>query len=207
LITGFGNINLCFIIPLLVFFSCAQKETNDAIPATPLAVTLVRDSVEILFHQAEELLNFRDKDSALSTFKKLAGIYVNRPLAFVGLGKAYLLFYFSDTLYADSTIDAYNKALQIDPQNCRALSGMIDAAIYTRKYQLALSKLRKFNKCDDTFHYSLFTHALTYEGLNNRDSATWYARKYLMLDSTSKDYAESMKLLLSRDSLKNANKR
>ena len=101
--------------------------------------------------------------------------------AWISLGNDYF-----DTEQTQKSINAYGKALEIEPNNPNVLT---DQGVMYRKvgwYDKALVNFEKANKIDPNHLQSLFNSGIVYAvDLKQMDKATQYWNKYLSLDSSS----------------------
>jgi cytochrome c-type biogenesis protein CcmH/NrfG len=101
--------------------------------------------------------------------------------AWVSLGNDYF-----DTEQTQKAIDAYGKALEIEPNNPNVLT---DQGVMFRKvgwYDKALVNFEKANKIDPNHLQSLFNAGIVYAvDLKQPEKATPFWSKYLKLDSNS----------------------
>jgi cytochrome c-type biogenesis protein CcmH/NrfG len=101
--------------------------------------------------------------------------------AWISLGNDYF-----DTEQTQKSINAYNKALEIEPNNANILT---DQGVMFRKvgwYDKALANFEKANKIDPNHLQSLFNAGIVYfVDLKQPEKATQYWDRYLKLDSNS----------------------
>jgi cytochrome c-type biogenesis protein CcmH/NrfG len=101
--------------------------------------------------------------------------------AWISLGNDYF-----DTEQAQKAINAYNKALEIEPNNPNVLT---DQGVMFRKvgwYDKALANFEKANKVDPNHLQSLYNAGIVYVvDLKQPEKATPYWNRYLKLDSNS----------------------
>ena len=101
--------------------------------------------------------------------------------AWISLGNDYF-----DTEQTQKAINAYGKALEIEPNNPNVLT---DQGVMFRKigwYDKALGNFEKANKIDPNHLQSLFNAGIVYAvDLKQPDKAVSYWNKYLKLDSNS----------------------
>lgn len=101
--------------------------------------------------------------------------------AWISLGNDYF-----DTEQSQKSINAYTKALEIEPNNPNVLT---DQGVMFRKvgwYDKALINFEKANKIDPNHLQSLFNMGIVYAvDLKQPEKATPYWKKYLLLDSNS----------------------
>lgn len=101
--------------------------------------------------------------------------------AWISLGNDYF-----DTEQTQKSINAYGKALEIEPNNPNILT---DQGVMYRKvgwYDKALANFEKASKIDPNHLQSLFNAGIVYAvDLKQMDKATQYWNKYLSLDSNS----------------------
>lgn len=101
--------------------------------------------------------------------------------AWVSLGNDYF-----DTEQLQKSIDAYGKALEIEPNNPNVLT---DQGVMFRKvgwYDKALANFEKANKINPNHLQSLYNAGLVYAvDLKQPEKAARYWNRYLQLDSTS----------------------
>lgn len=101
--------------------------------------------------------------------------------AWISLGNDYF-----DTEQTQKSINAYGKALEIQPDNPNILT---DQGVMFRKvgwYDKALANFEKANKLDPNHLQSLFNAGIVYAvDLKQMDKATQYWNRYLKLDSNS----------------------
>lgn len=101
--------------------------------------------------------------------------------AWISLGNDYF-----DTEQTQKSINAYGKALEIQPDNPNLLT---DQGVMFRKvgwYDKALANFEKANKLDPNHLQSLFNAGIVYAvDLKQMDKAAPYWNKYLKLDSNS----------------------
>ena len=101
--------------------------------------------------------------------------------AWISLGNDYF-----DTEQTQKAINAYGKALEIEPNNPNVLT---DQGVMFRKigwYDKALGNFEKANKIDPNHLQSLFNAGIVYAvDLKQPDKAVPYWNKYLKLDSNS----------------------
>ncbi|MDD2582191.1 MAG: tetratricopeptide repeat protein [Desulfuromonadaceae bacterium] len=101
--------------------------------------------------------------------------------AWISLGNDYF-----DLQQAEKSINAYGKALEIEPNNPNILT---DQGIMFRKvgwYDKALANFEKANKIDPSHLQSLYNAGLVYaDDLKQPEKAVSYWRRYLQLDSSS----------------------
>ena len=101
--------------------------------------------------------------------------------AWISLGNDYF-----DTEQSQKSINAYNKALEIEPNNPNILT---DQGVMFRKigwYDKALANFEKANKIDPNHLQSLYNAGIVYAvDLKQPDKAVPYWNKYLSLDSNS----------------------
>ena len=101
--------------------------------------------------------------------------------AWISLGNDYF-----DTEQSQKSINAYNKALEIEPNNPNILT---DQGVMFRKigwYDKALANFEKANKIDPNHLQSLYNAGIVYSvDLKQPDKAVPYWNKYLSLDSNS----------------------
>lgn len=101
--------------------------------------------------------------------------------AWITLGNDYF-----DTEQPQKSINAYGKALEIEPNNPNVLT---DQGIMFRRmgwYDKALGNFEKANKIDPNHLQSLYNAGLVYAlDLKQPDKAAMYWNKYLQLDLTS----------------------
>lgn len=101
--------------------------------------------------------------------------------AWISLGNDYF-----DTEQSQKSINAYNKALEIDPNNPNILT---DQGVMFRKvgwYDKALVNFEKASKLDPSHLQSIFNTGIVYfVDLKQPEKAVPYWEKYLKLDSNS----------------------
>lgn len=101
--------------------------------------------------------------------------------AWISLGNDYF-----DTEQSQKSINAYSKALEINPDNPNVLT---DQGVMYRKvgwYDKALANFEKANKIDPNHLQSLFNAGIVYAvDLKQPDKAAVYWDKYLKMDSSS----------------------
>ena len=101
--------------------------------------------------------------------------------AWISLGNDYF-----DTEQTQKSINAYGKALEIEPNNPNVLT---DQGVMYRKvgwYDKALVNFEKANKIDPNHLQSLFNSGIVYAvDLKQMDKAVQYWNRYLKLDSSS----------------------
>lgn len=101
--------------------------------------------------------------------------------AWISLGNDYF-----DSQQAEKSINAYGKALEIEPNNPNILT---DQGIMFRKvgwYDKALANFEKANKIDPRHLQSLYNAGLVYaDDLKQPEKAASYWKRYLQLDSSS----------------------
>jgi cytochrome c-type biogenesis protein CcmH/NrfG len=101
--------------------------------------------------------------------------------AWVSLGNDYF-----DTEQTQKAINAYSKALEIEPNNPNVLT---DQGVMFRKvgwYDKALANFEKANKLDPNHLQSLFNAGIVYAvDLKQPEKATQFWNRYLKLDSNS----------------------
>ena len=101
--------------------------------------------------------------------------------AWISLGNDYF-----DTEQTQKAINAYGKALEIEPNNPNVLT---DQGVMFRKvgwYDKALANFEKANKLDPNHLQSLYNAGIVYAvDLKQPEKATSYWNKYLKLDSNS----------------------
>ncbi|MEI6214389.1 MAG: tetratricopeptide repeat protein [Desulfuromonadales bacterium] len=101
--------------------------------------------------------------------------------AWISLGNDYF-----DTEQAQKSINAYNKALEIQPNNPNVLT---DQGVMFRKvgwYDKALANFEKANKIEQNHLQSLFNSGIVYAvDLKQPEKAIPYWERYLKLDSSS----------------------
>jgi Tfp pilus assembly protein PilF len=101
--------------------------------------------------------------------------------AWISLGNDYF-----DTEQSQKAINAYNKALDIEPNNPNVLT---DQGVMFRKvgwYDKALANFEKANKIDPNHLQSLYNAGIVYVvDLKQPEKATPYWDRYLRLDSNS----------------------
>lgn len=101
--------------------------------------------------------------------------------AWISLGNDYF-----DTEQSQKAINAYGKALEINPNNPNVLT---DQGVMFRKvgwYDKALANFEKANKIDPSHLQSLFNAGIVYAvDLKQPEKATLYWEKYLKLDTSS----------------------
>jgi cytochrome c-type biogenesis protein CcmH/NrfG len=101
--------------------------------------------------------------------------------AWISLGNDYF-----DTEQAQKAINAYGKALEIEPNNPNVLT---DQGVMYRKvgwYDKALANFERANKIDQNHLQSLFNAGIVYAvDLKQPDKALPYWNKYLKLDANS----------------------
>jgi tetratricopeptide (TPR) repeat protein len=101
--------------------------------------------------------------------------------AWISLGNDYF-----DTEQSQKSINAYNKALEIEPNNPNILT---DQGVMYRKigwYDKALANFEKANKIDPDHLQSLYNTGIVYAvDLKQPEKATPYWNRYLKLDSNS----------------------
>lgn len=101
--------------------------------------------------------------------------------AWISLGNDYF-----DTEQTQKSINAYGKALEIEPNNPNVLT---DQGVMYRKvgwYDKALVNFEKANKIDPNHLQSLYNAGIVYVvDLKQPEKATPYWKKYLSLDSNS----------------------
>ncbi|HXE97323.1 MAG TPA: tetratricopeptide repeat protein [Dongiaceae bacterium] len=106
--------------------------------------------------------------------------------AWISLGNDYF-----DTEQAQKAINAYNKALEIEPNNPNVLT---DQGVMFRKvgwYDKALANFEKANKIDPNHLQSIYNTGIVYAvDLKQPEKATPYWNKYLKLDSNSPTAAQ-----------------
>lgn len=101
--------------------------------------------------------------------------------AWISLGNDYF-----DTEQSQKAINAYNKALEIQPDNPNVLT---DQGVMYRRigwYDKALANFEKANKVDPNHLQSLYNAGIVYVvDLKQPEKATPYWEKYLQIDSNS----------------------
>ncbi|MDO9309683.1 MAG: tetratricopeptide repeat protein [Deltaproteobacteria bacterium] len=101
--------------------------------------------------------------------------------AWISLGNDYF-----DTEQSQKSINAYGKALEIEPNNPNVLT---DQGVMFRKvgwYDKAITNFEKANKIDPNHLQSLFNIGIVYSmDLKQPDKAAEYWNRYLKMDSTS----------------------
>jgi cytochrome c-type biogenesis protein CcmH/NrfG len=101
--------------------------------------------------------------------------------AWISLGNDYF-----DTEQAQKAINAYNKALEIEPNNPNVLT---DQGVMFRKvgwYDKALANFEKANKIDPNHLQSLYNAGIVYAvDMKQMDKAAPYWNKYLSIDANS----------------------
>lgn len=101
--------------------------------------------------------------------------------AWISLGNDYF-----DTEQSQKSINAYGKALEIEPNNPNVLT---DQGVMFRKvgwYDKAIINFEKANKIDPNHLQSLFNIGIVYSiDLKQPDKAAEYWNRYLKMDSTS----------------------
>lgn len=101
--------------------------------------------------------------------------------AWISLGNDYF-----DTEQSQKAINAYSKALEIEPNNPNVLT---DQGVMFRKvgwYDKALANFEKANKIDPNHLQSIYNTGIVYAvDLKQPEKATPYWNKYLRLDSNS----------------------
>lgn len=101
--------------------------------------------------------------------------------AWISLGNDYF-----DLQQAEKSINAYGKALEIEPNNPNILT---DQGIMFRRvgwYDKALANFEKANKIDPKHLQSLYNAGIVYaDDLKQPEKAVSYWRRYLQLDSSS----------------------
>ncbi|HYG52697.1 MAG TPA: hypothetical protein VD905_17425 [Flavobacteriales bacterium] len=187
---------------LFILSGCSQREAGTGIRGQEFAARLAADSIEIVYRNAEELLSLIHREKALETFKTLVHLPGNRSRAYTGLATAYFLHYYTDTVYADSAIQAFEKALALDKTNCDALIGISGAIISKTNCSPSLVYLRRAEKCDGKSQQLTWLRAMAYDRAGKPDSAVLYARMYLEYDSSSNRDSDEMKLILLRNPVK-----
>jgi tetratricopeptide (TPR) repeat protein len=137
-----------------------------------------------------------DVDGAIGAYQKAL---VHNPLSgkvFASLGKIY---YSEKGLYYES-VQAYKKAVDLDPINTEARMGL--AEVYEDKglYQEAIGEYRKVVELDAKNSGALYNLALVYERVDSKESIALWER-YIELASpqpTEKDWVDVAKLHLRK---------
>lgn len=176
-------------------FSCnssADKKTNKSNTSDSLNTKKADPSINVdaNFEKAAALLQENKAEEAKEIYMLLSGQNERKDEALIGLGSSFLLLQ-----EPEKALESFQQALELKPNYFPALLGTGSSCLTLGKFEQAKEYFNLAKANDATVPDSYWGLAIAYDGLNQKDSALFYAKYFMDIDPNSPYIYDMQKII------------